>query len=292
MPRYCAALQDRVAVLTTVYGVGPDRVYISSTGFHSWTEIELPYQDMSLTIYQSKFVAVGGRDPSTLEGTNTILTSTTERQWEPSLPPMPTKRYDTSSVSTTSPEVLVVAGGRTSDGKVLNIVEVLMADKWIRIDPLPAPDYCMVSTVHEGNLCFKTCNDIPNIITTCSCISLISSCTDSSSTSSTDSPLWSQFQAPGGRHDSIVSYSSQLFIIDSWGTTRGYSSTTQSWVEASIAGDRPDLYDDYATTTVLPTGELLCCHRYGGVYRGTISGDTCIDACICMSTLKCMYICT
>ena len=122
---------------------------------------------------------------------------------------------------------------------------------------------------------FKTCNDIPNIITTCSCISLISSCTDSSSTTSRDSPLWSQFQAPGGRHDSIVSYSSQLFIIDSWGTARGYSSTTQSWVEASIAGDRPEGYNDYATTTVLPTGEILSCHRFGGVYRGTISGETC-----------------
>ena len=144
-----------MAVLTTG-GVGvPDIVYISSTDLHSWTETELPYGHMSLTIYLSKFIAVGGRDPSTREATNTILTSTTGRQWEPSLPPMPTKRYDTSSVSTTSPEVLVVAGGRVSDKEMLNIVEVLMADKWITTDPLPAPDYCMVSTVHKGNLCLR-----------------------------------------------------------------------------------------------------------------------------------------
>ena len=260
-----------MAVLTD--DPGTDVVYISSTDLHSWTATELPYEYMSLTIYQSKFVAVGGWDPSAREATNTILTSTTGRQWEPLLPPMPTKRYRTSSVSTTSPEVLVVAGGKVSDYEMLNIVEVLMTGQWITIDPLPAPANNMVSTVHEGNLYFMTRGDTPNTITTCSCTSLISSCTDSSRTSSTDSPLWSQFQAPGGRK-SIVSYSSQLVIMDGRGTARGYFSTTQSWVEASIAGDRPD-YNDYATATVLPTGEILYCHGDGGVYRGTISGEIC-----------------
>ena len=259
-----------MAILT---GGVPDAVYISSNDLHSWTETELPYRLMSLTTYQSKFVAVGGRDPFTFKVTNTILTSTTGRQWEPSLPPMPTKRYYTSSVSTTSPEVLVVAGGKRSDNEVLDIVEVLMAGKWITIDPLPIPAYEMVSTLHEGKLYFMTHGDTPNIITTCSCTSLISSCTDSSHTSFTDSPLWSQFQAPGG-HQSMVSCSSQLVIIDDRRIARGYSSTTQSWVEASIAGDRHHNRDYGMTSTVLPTGDLLNCND-GGVYRGTISGETC-----------------
>ena len=266
-----------MAILTTLAGFPvdlPDVVYISSTDLHSWTETELPYDFMSLTIYQSKFVAVGGWDLSTREATNTILTSTTGRQWEPSLPPMPTKRYYTSSVSTTSPEVLVVAGGRGSDHAELIIVEVLMIGQWITIDPLPAPASDMASTFHDGNSYFMTRGDTSNTIMTCSCISLMSSCTDSSRTSSTDSPLWSQFQAPGGRQ-SIVSYSSQLVIIDGRGTARGYSSTTQSWVEASIAGDRPDDYNEFAPATVLPTGEILYCHEYGGVYRGTILGEIC-----------------
>ena len=260
-----------MALLTAGYVV-PDMVYISSTDVHSWTEYELPYRDMSLTIYLSKFVAVGGRNLFTDEATNTILTSTTGRQWEPSLPAMPTKRYYTSSVSTTSPEVLVVAGGVGSHNELLNIVEVLMTDQWITIDPLPAPYSGMDSTVHEGNLYFMTHIGNPNIITTCSCTSLISSCTDSSRTSSTDSPLWSQLQVPGGRQ-SIVSYSSQLVIIDGRGTARGYSSITQSWVEASITRDRPDHDDIGGATTVLPTGEILHCHRTDGVYRGTISGE-------------------
>ena len=259
-----------MAILTA--GV-PDVVCISSTDLNSWTETKLPYRDMSLTIYQSKFVAVGGWDPFTRKATNTILTSTTGQQWEPSLPPMPTKRYDTSSVSTTSPEVLVVAGGKGSDEEVLNIVEVLMTDQWISIDPLPAPGWGMDSTVHEENLYFMTCGGTRNTITTCSCTSLISSCTDSSSTSSTDSPLWSQFQAPGG-WQSMISYSSQLIIIDGRGTARGYSSTTQSWVEASIAGDRPSEFDNYNASTVLSTGDILYC-SFVSVYRGTISGEIC-----------------
>ena len=260
-----------MAVLTVA--VGFNVVYIS-TDLQSWTATELPYRLMSLAIYQSKFVAVGGWDLSTGKITNTIFTSTTGRQWEPSLPPMPTKRYRTSSVSTTSPEVLVVAGGTGSDRAELNIVEVLMTGQWITIDPLPAPACSMVSTVHEGNLYFMTRFDTPNTITTCSCASLISSCTDSSRTSSTDSSLWSQFQAPGA-HQSLVSYSSRLISIDGLGTARGYSSTTQSWVEASIAGDRPHYYAYATTATVLPTGEILYCHLVGGVYRGTISGEIC-----------------
>ena len=262
-----------MAVLTTD-GVGPDVVYISSTDLHSWTETILPYEGMSLTIYLSKFVAVGGHDFSAFEATNTILTSTTGQQWEPSLTPMPTKRYGTSSVSATSLEVLVVVGGKDSDERKLNIVEVLMADKWITIDPLPTPASDIVSTVHEGDLYFMArSDDTTNTITTCSCASLISSCTDSSRTFSIDSPLWSQFQAPGGRQ-SIVSVSSQLVIIGGRGTARGYSSTTQSWVEASIAGDRPG--GDYSNAaTVLPSGEILHCQFGGWVYRGTITGETC-----------------
>ena len=261
-----------MAVLTTCLGVGPDVVYMSSTDLHSWTGTELLYEQMSLTVYQSKFVTVGGQDPSTREATNTILTSTTGQLWEPSLPPMLTKRYITSSVSTTSPEVLVVAGGVGSHNEFLYIVEVLMTDQWITIDPLPTPHCYLVSTVHEGNIYFMTRSGTRNIITTCGCTSLISSCTDSSHTSSIDSPLWSQFQAPGGHH-SIVSYSSQLVIIDSRGTARGYSSITESWVEASIAGDGPDYDSVNGATTVLPTGEILYCRGTSGVYRGTISGE-------------------
>ena len=280
-PTHCAALRDKVAVLTRSRNAGvPDVIYISSTDLQSWTAIELQYEDMSLTIYQSKFVAVGGWDRSTNEATNTVLTSTTGLRWEPSLPPMPTKRSGTSSVSTTSPEVevLVVAGGCGSEREDLNVVEVLLIDQWITIDPLPTPASLMDSTVHEGNLYFMTrYNNTSNTITTCNCTSLIS-CTESNHTTSIDSLPWNQFQAPG-RYWSIVSISSQLIIIDCRGTARCYSSTTQSWVEASVAGDRP-LIGCRSVATVLPTGKILYCHGDSGVYRGTTGGICTLMMCI------------
>ena len=67
-------------------------LHISSTNLHSWTTTTLPYGYMSLTTYQDKLVAVGGVHPSTGEVTDQLLTSATGEDWQPSLPPMPTKR--------------------------------------------------------------------------------------------------------------------------------------------------------------------------------------------------------
>ena len=263
-----------MAVLTTHgYGV-PDILFFSSTNLQSWTSFDLSYEHMSLTIYQSKLVLVGGRHPSTHEPTNQLLTSTTGRRWELSLPPMPTKRYDTSSVSTRSPEVLVVAGGWDShrDGEVLDVVEVLQGDKWLVVDPLPAPGYSMRSTLHDGNLCFVRHGRKDSTVFTCSCTSLISSCSKSSHKSSTDRQLWHQFQAPGGRGTTIASCSSRLVFIDARAKVRGYSSMTQSWLMATSTGPTPD-EDGYTAATVLNRGMLILAHREGGVYRGAVSGD-------------------
>ena len=215
---------------------------------------------------------VGGRHPSTDKPTNVLLTSTTGHQWEPSLPPMPTSRYHSSSVSTRSPEGLVVVGGTGSDGEKLGVVEILLGDKWITVDTLPVPAWAMSSTLHEGNLYFMTRGRNPNIVMTCSTTELISLCRDSRRNASTDTQLWRQFQAPGG-HKCIVSFSSRLVIMDGWGIARGYSTTTQSWVEASIAGDRPDNKAAFTTATVLPTGDIIYCHDDSGIYTGTISSE-------------------
>ncbi len=109
-----------------------------STDLHSWTTTRAPYQASSLTTYQSKFVLVGGRNPSTREPTNSLLTSTTALDWKPSLRAMPTHRYWPSSVSGGSPEVLVVAGGGDSHYEYLDVVEVLLNDHWTTADSLPS----------------------------------------------------------------------------------------------------------------------------------------------------------
>ena len=226
---------------------------------------------MSLTTYQSMFVAVGGCHPSTYECTDQLFTSDTGLQWQPSLPPMPTKRSHTSSVSTRSPEVLVVAGGQSSGWGLLNVVELLLGDQWITVDPLPASCWGMHSTLHDGNLYFMGGGGQGNTVYTCSCTSLISSC---GTKTTTDRPLWRHFKGPRNYVAAAVSYSSRLVSIDGQCMISGYSSVSQSWVEATNTGYSSRQYASYVAAAVLPTGELVYAHGvYGGVYKVKLSGE-------------------
>ena len=258
-----------MAILTLRDGSSADVLHISSNDLHLWTTTTLPYQYMSLTTYQSMFVAVGGRHPSTNEPTDLLLSSDTGLQWQPSLPPMPTKRSDTSSVSTRSPEVLVVAGGRNSDESKLDVVELLLGVQWSTVDPLPAPCYSMYSTLHDGNLYFMGGEGQGYTVYTCSCTSLISSC---GTNTTTDRPLWRQFKAPGGGGTAAASYSSRLVSIDEEHIIEAYSSVSQSWVEATSTRDSSHEEIDFMAAAVLPTGELVC--AFGdGVYKVKLSGE-------------------
>ena len=214
------------------------------------------------------FVAVGGFHSSTYECTDLLFTSDTGLQWQPSLPPMPTKRSHTSSVSTRSPEVLVVAGGEDSGGLELNVVELLLGDQWSTVDPLPAPCWNMHSTLHDGNLYFIGGEGQDDTGYTCSCTSLISSC---GTNTTTDTPLWRQFKAPSG-YAAAVSYSSHLVSIDPGCIIRAYSSVSQSWVEVTSTGNRSHEYTNSMVAAVLPTGELVCA-RDDGVCKIKLSGE-------------------
>ena len=256
-----------MAILSRGYGSN-DVLHISSTDLCLWTTTILPYEGMSLTTYQSMFVAVGGRHPSTYERTNLLFTSDTGLRRQPSLPPMPTKRSDTSSVSTRSPEVLVVAGGQGSGGRALNVVELLLGVQWSTVDPLPAPCSSMHSTFHDGNLYFMGGEGQDDTVCTCSCTSLISSCGNNTTT---HRPLWKQFKGPD-YYTAAVSYSSRLVSIDGYCNIRAYSSVSQSWVEATSKGDRSHQYTYFVTAAVLPTGELVFA-REDGVYKVELSGE-------------------
>ena len=253
-------------------GYGGDILHISSTNLHSWTTTDLPYRYMSLTTYQDKLVAVGGQHPSTEEVTDQLLTSATGEDWQPSLPPMPTKRYYTSSVSAGSPEVIIVAGGCGSDDNALHTVEVLLGDQWSTAHPLPTPCHAMRSSLHEGNFYFTGGVGQRNTIYTCSCTSLITSCGLSGNDTSTTTPVWRELEAPDDTV-AIVSYSSRLITVDNRYCIRGYSSMRQSWVETTSEGNREDTDTRYLAAVVLPTGQLVVAHELGGVYRVTLSGE-------------------
>ena len=275
LPTHCVVvLHDIVAVLEQwsdyVFYSDGGLLHISSTNLHSWTTTTLPYCYMSLTTYQDKLVAVGGRHPSTHEVTDQLLTSATGEDWQPSLPPMPTKRYSTSSVSAGSPEVIVVAGGRGSDEGELHTVEVLQGDHWSTAHTLPAPCYSMQSSLHEGNFYF-TGGNTSDTIYTCSCTSLITSCGLTGNDTSTTTPVWRMLEAPDDTM-AIVSYSSRLISINNWGAIRGYSSMRQSWVATTSERKRKDNYDGFTAAAMLPTGQLVVA-QYDGVYRVTLSGE-------------------
>jgi len=265
LPIQCAAIQDTVVVLTDI-----GDLFISSSELQTWTKCSLRHEGMSLTTYQSRFALVGGKHWPSHELSNSVLTSTTGLQWEPLLPPMPTKRYGTSSVSTRSPEVLVVVGGRGSNDEDLEVVEVLHEDKWTAVDPLPEPKYSMHSTAHNGDLHFMGGMGKGTRAYTCSCSSLISSVKESASTTR-DGLLWRQYQVPEAT-TTTISYSSRLASIDHWGIIRGFSSSTQSWEEVVSTGDIPHTHNRFTTGTVLTTGEIVIFNYLGGVYTVSMTG--------------------
>ena len=276
-PIHCAVLHDKVGILAGTYK-HEDVLHISSTDLESWTTTKLPYSAMSLTTYQSKFVAVGGRDSSTFEPTNLLFSSDTGREWQESLPPMPTKRHSASSISTRSPEILVVAGGWGSTGS-LDVVEVLIKDKWNTVDSLPTPCRDMGSTLHNGDLYFMGGGGQNGSVYTCSCSSLM----PSYRSSTTEKSLWRQFKAPP---DAIlpISYSSRLVSIDGMCSIRAYSNMSQSWVRASSVGDKSDEATECVAAGVLHNGELVVAHYYGGIYRVKFSGERYVVSfvtCIC-----------
>ena len=250
---------------------GCDTLHISSTNLHSWTTTDLPYGYMSLTTYQDKLVAVGGRHPSTDEVTDQLLTSATGEDWQPSLPPMPTKRYSTSSVSAGSPEVIIVAGGRGSGSSALHTVEVLLGDQWSTAHPLPTPCFNMRSSLHEGNFYFTGGYRQENTIYTCSCTSLITSCGLTVNDTSTTTPVWREREAPDHTM-AIVSYSSRIISIDNWCTIRGYSTMRQSWVTIGEGNREDGVTTNDLAAAVLPTGQLIVAD-HGGVFRGKLSGE-------------------
>ncbi len=235
-----------------------------STDLHSWTTTDAPYYYSSITTYQSKFVLVGGRHPSTYEHTNSRLTSTTGLDWKPSLRAMPTPRSFPSSVSGGSPEVLVVAGGTGSHSEDLDVVEVLLNDHWTTADSLPSSCSDMRSTFHEGNFYFTGGDYKRKILFICSLESIIASASNGRTRRQT---IWRTVTTLTAIF-AIVSYVSNLIGINR-ATISSYSNKTEEWIETTSEGDRP--VGGWIAAAVLSTGQLLVAN-YNGVYKETLSG--------------------
>ena len=267
---HCVALDSVVCMATSSLGGSCDKLHIS-TDFHSWNVTTLPCRDMSLATYQSKFVAVGGRNSETLDYTNKVWTSDTGQDWLPSLPPMPTKRSNALSIGTASPECLVVAGGRASYN-FIDVVEVLQGKQWSTVEPLPSSirDIFMKSTLHNGNLYFLAYNR-PQVLVTCSLSSLISVCKEIGNYS--EGRLWNRLSVPINC-TSIASFGSRLIAVNHEQIIHCYSNTiSSSWVDVSSSGGDIAGVIGSQVLTVLPTGKLVLACRQD-VYTVTLSGES------------------
>ena len=232
---------------------------------------------MSLTTYQSRFVTVGGRVHLSNEPTNELLTSTSGLKWESSLPPMPTKRYMTSSVSGKSPEALVVAGGRDSQGRKMKLIEVLIGDKWTSVDLLFSPDCGMHSAFHDGKIFFMKDGRTKTTAYFCSFSSLMSLRRSSEDIG----PLWEQLQAPGEKTvaGAIVSFPSNLVCINGDAIVRAYSDTARSWVKITSIGKKSKRHAYYIAASCYSMREIIFVHQRCGIYVLRFSSKKIVNSC-------------
>lgn len=128
------------------------KLLVFSPDCNWWKTIHtVPISYFALTTYCSKLVLVGGKETE-LTITNKLWVSEDGSHWQPSLPPMPTKRFSSVAVNVGSPGHLVVVGGMLDYGTPLDTVEVLQGEQWSTLQPLPLKYVDIRHTVHNGNL--------------------------------------------------------------------------------------------------------------------------------------------
>jgi len=98
-------------------------IYIYDPTMDTWETLQSPTSYSALTTYHNKLLQVGGMEASTGQTTNQLwVFEGGEQTWTQPLPPMPTRQYGASAVSTQ--DHLIVAGGFNNSGHRLNTVEV------------------------------------------------------------------------------------------------------------------------------------------------------------------------
>ena len=226
-------------------------LFISSVDdLNSWTAVETPTYYSALTTYHSQLVLIGGREASSNEVTNKLWISEHDAimNWKSSvLPPMPTRRYYSSAVTTGTPESIIVAGGWGGNA-YLDTVEALVQEQWSTCQPLPKPCYAINSIIHNGKLYLMGGHPQGYAVFYCDLVSLISSsqCEQTLATS-----LWNQIDAC--EPYSIPVSMGQHLIAMRRNTINAFSPPTKSWIHVE---DLP-IGVTCRAAIVLPNGVLF-----------------------------------
>ena len=157
------------------------KVYAYDISSSSWSlTSDTSSEGFALAVVDDLLTTVGGYDA---KNTNKLLSLTDEgsgKRWTEKLPPMPTKRFNVSTLCTGT--TLIVAGGRGGyKDDVLKIVEVLNTEtrEWHTAADLPQP-LTYPSLTLCGNLVYllggaNKDGDTVNSVYSCSLTSLLSS---------------------------------------------------------------------------------------------------------------------
>ena len=226
-----------------------------------WSELpKYPYRHGSLAVVNGQLTAIGGRD-NTLLCTNELLTlrGWLLRSWSDVFPTMPTKRYDTTAI--TSKEHLIVAGGSTGLylPENINTVEVMDTKTlvWSTVAGLPHPYNEASATIcgdhlymlggfdHEGKGKTKS-------VLICSLTELLQS--------SSSSSVWHRVADVPAYFSACAAVNGQLLAVggcdEAYKATAAihkYNPTTNSWDHIC---DMPTARY-HCLVAVLPTNEMM-----------------------------------
>ena len=245
-----------------------------------WNQLpKCPHQYGSLAVVNGQLTAIGGRG-NTLLCTNVLLTlheGWLRRSWSDVFPPMPTKRYDTTAITSKeqlivaggSKEQLIVVGGASRPGRI-NTVEVMDTKTlvWSTVASLPH-HYKRASATICGDHLYMLGGDDDDgktkSVLTCSLTELLRS--------SSSSSVWHRVANAPAYYSTCAAVNGQLLAVGgcdedhkATAAIHKYNPTTNSWDHISNKPTARYL----SLVAVLPTNEMM-------VVGGGISGITYTD---------------
>ena len=259
-------------------------IYSYDATTDSWSQLpDCVKEYSSITVINGRLTTVGGDESNELFS---LTGEGSSRRWTKEYPPMPTKRWCTTSLCIGA--TLIVAGGIGDGGAVLSTVEVMNTEnhQWSTAADLPQPMYLASATVYGDRIYMLGGFDEGFIATksvyTCSVSALLQSCFPSSlvaklkRTSLSDkASVWRQVADLPVIRSTCESFHGRLLAIggrdDSLKATTAvyeYSSTSNSWeVMSHMTTGRFRCF-----TAVLPNNQLMV---VGGVTdKGNTDHDT------------------
>ena len=252
--------------------------YNSAT--EKWYELpKHPYCKASLVVIDGKLTAIGGelKQSTFMNWCDTVATATTvvtnelyclKEIWKVDFPPMPTKRYGTTAVTTG--EHLIVAGGVTQIQCQSSKVEVMDTETkvWSTVCRLPHPYSWGSATICGDQLyILGGCDDkgMTKSVLTCSLTELL----QSSSVwhrvaellqSLSSSSAWHKLAVAPAYHSTCAAVNGELLAVGGCeegsiptGEIHKYNKTTKSW---EPTGNMPSA-KSRCLVAILPMNEMM-----------------------------------